>query len=152
MPNMMTRAMSQYSTFCFARLGLALTSLTCVLAVATPTLGADDGEEETAVNAKLLEDLGADLFDEPEDASDERHAKRHTADRELDQELMGELVQPEGEDIGAGKGATRPQDWLKHVKEQMAKSESLLAARDASGRASMTQQGVVDELDAMIAK
>ena len=41
---------------------------------------------------------------------------------------------------------------LAPVKQRMQRAESLLAARDASGRASTTQQEVVSELDAMIAK
>jgi len=62
------------------------------------------------------------------------------------------LVQPEGEDAGAGQEGAHSQDWLKLVKDRMRTAESVLAARDASGRASSAQQEAVSELDAMIAK
>jgi hypothetical protein len=64
----------------------------------------------------------------------------------------GPLVQPEGEDAGAGQGGAGSQDSLKLVKDRMRTAESVLAARDASGRASSAQQEAVSELDAMIAK
>jgi hypothetical protein len=149
---MITRYSSKYSRSCFARFAAALTGMTCVLGLETPTLRAGEDDDVTAVDAKLLEDLGADLFDEPASGPVGLTSRPQAGDRELDQELMEKLVQPEGEDVGARQGAARPQDWLKHVKEQMAKAESMLAARDASGRASATQQEVVNELDAMIAK
>jgi len=79
-----------------------------------------------------LEDLGADLFDDG------------ASKRELDR--------PEGEDLGAGQGGANSKDWLKLVKDRMRQAESVLAARDASGRASSAQQEAVSELDAMIAK
>ncbi len=86
-----------------------------------------------------LEDLGADLFDDRAPTSNNGAAER-------------KLVQPEGEDLGAGQGGAGSKDWLKLVKDRMRQAESVLAARDASGRASSAQQGAVSELDAMIAK
>jgi hypothetical protein len=87
-----------------------------------------------------LEDLGADLFDDGAPTSNNGGA----AERKL--------VQPEGEDLGAGQGGAGSKDWLKLVKDRMRQAESVLAARDASGRASSAQQEAVSELDAMIAK
>jgi hypothetical protein len=57
----------------------------------------------------------------------------------------------EGEDIGAEQGG-RSSNALKQVQQRMKDAESMLAARDASGKVSATQQEVVDELDAMIAQ
>jgi gas vesicle protein len=57
----------------------------------------------------------------------------------------------DGEDIGAEQGR-RSSNALKQVQQRMKDAESMLAARDASGKVSATQQEVVDELDAMIAQ
>jgi hypothetical protein len=110
---------------------LAIAAL-CLIPSPTLALTPADGGESAG-----REDLGADLLDDSAAASD--------------QEAKPKLVQPEGEDVGAGQGGTASNDWLKLVKDRMRQAESVLAARDASGRASSAQQEAVSELDAMIA-
>src|SRR5688500_12111653 len=55
-------------------------------------------------------------------------------------------------DVAAAAPAAMAFENLAPVQQRMQRAESLLADRDASGRASTTQQEVVSELDAMIAK
>ena len=56
-----------------------------------------------------------------------------------------------GEDVGAEQ-AGGANDALKSIQQLMKEAESMLAARDSSGKASATQQVVVNELDAIIAE
>ena len=123
------------STSCGSIRRSGLMACHCLLAgattcfIASPTYAkAPDKAGESAG----LEDLGADLIN--------------------DGAAEGTLIQPEGEYLGAGQGGAGSKDWLKLVKDRMRQAESVLAARDASGRASSAQQEAVSELDAMIAK
>jgi hypothetical protein len=58
----------------------------------------------------------------------------------------------EGEDVEEPQSAASRDGWLKNVQRRMKSAASLLASQNASGEASTTQQEVVNELDAMIAK
>jgi hypothetical protein len=63
----------------------------------------------------------------------------------------GSAPSSEGEDVGAEQGGGS-NVALKHIEHRMKEAESMLAAHEASGKVSATQQEVVDELDAMIAQ
>jgi hypothetical protein len=118
---------------------LALKCWLATMAVYLTSLPTHAKAPQKAGESAELEDLGADLFDDGAPTSNGGAAQRR-------------LVQPEGEDLGAGQWGAGSADPLKLVKDRMRQAESVLAARDASGRASSAQQEAVSELDAMIAK
>lgn len=118
---------------------VAVAAVACATLSTLPPVFADEGDDASP-DGSLLEDLGAGLFDD------------NPADAELDEELTRKSVPPDGKGVGAGQGGGHQSNWLQRVTDRMRKVESALAARDASGRASATQQEIVRELDAMIAK
>lgn len=107
---------------------LFIAALACTVPLSLSTLAVGEGRP-ARLDAEPLEDLGADLLDD-----EAAHEDGGAGDMETGQ-------------VSAG-----PNDWLKLVKERMQTAEAILAAHDASGRASTTQREVVSELDALIAK
>jgi hypothetical protein len=125
-----------------------------------PTTAADTSAD---LDAELLEDLGADLFDEPADLpksatprapQDASQGEGNFSD--LDQDLLdslGEDLDPStGEDIGQSTLADDPQAPLERIGLRMRSAQKLLTNKDASGRAPQLQGRIVQDLDELIKK
>lgn len=103
--------------------------LLIMLLLLSPTCTADDA---TQVDEQLLEDLGSELLQPPQ--------------QPLDEKLLDQL----GEDLG------QPQDnqdtWIHHVVENMQTAQELLQQGEETSQAVSAQDQALTGLDAMIAE
>jgi hypothetical protein len=122
---------------------LLVAGAACIVLFMAPVGLADQSDNAKSPDANVLEDLGANLFD---DTPSQANAVEQGVPARLSAQH-----DDEGEDVGEPR-STGQDGGLKSVQRRMKSAASLLASQDASGEASTTQQEVVNELDAMIAK
>jgi hypothetical protein len=121
---------------------LLVTGTACLVLFTAPVGLADQSDKTKSPDTNVLEDLGADLFDD-------KPGQLNAAEQGVPGRLNGKHS---GEDVKERQSAADRDAGLKFVLRQMNNAASLLTAKNTSGEASTTQQEVVNELDAMIAK
>lgn len=106
----------------------------------------DEAKESTGA-ARSNENLGAELLKDANSPATKLNMGRPSMGTK-----SSEAPALTGEDIGAGQGGALGGDGLKRVTKHMRTAEAILAAKDATGKASELQTTAIGELDAMIAR